>query len=112
MDESRIRKNNLLWALVVLILPKQRIWINAIDSRGFPEASIRFEARVPVIDVREFAEEGELYAMASDSWHWVGCVHDREWYRFISKHQYDHELKVFAEIDEGLRKSNYSFPLK
>ena|SRR6266705_6732882 len=111
MGEPRIRKNNLLWALVVLILPKERIWINALDSRRFPDASFRFEARVPVVDAREFSEEGELYAMQSDSWHWVGCVYNREWYRLTTKSEYNLALKAYAEIDERRRKGDDSFPL-
>lgn len=86
-------------------MPKQLIWINALHPRH-PDGYFRFQARVPNVDIREYAENGELYAIESDNWNWVGCMYSGEWFRFISRQAYEHELKVFAEIDARVERGD------
>lgn len=76
MVEPRLRGNNVFTALVRLFLPKRRIWINALHPRH-PTGFFRFEARIPVMDVDEFSEDGELYTMQTENWHRMQTVQDQ-----------------------------------
>ena len=98
MAEPRFRRLNWLYILARMFKPKLIVRVNAIDSTHH-DGHFVFENAVPEEDVREFAEEGELYAMSTDNWHWVGCVYNDKWFRFISKRQYDETFSRFEKID-------------
>ncbi len=83
MLDLHLRKNGVLWSLRLLLKPKQQVWVNALDPRH-PEGRFRFEARIPIEDIVAFAEEGELYAMYTEDWDWVGCDYRGDWFRFVS----------------------------
>jgi hypothetical protein len=108
MTEPRYRKNSILRALMVLLSPKRDVRVNALHPRH-PDGHFTFEVNVPIRDIQEYADGGELYAVQSPDWNWVGCAYNREWFRFISRQAYDCERKAWAEIDAGVKR-NDPFP--
>jgi hypothetical protein len=114
------------WASLIgyTLLPKRTIWVNAMHA-FHRNGHFRFEAFVPVMDIQHYAENGELYALVSDTPDFVGCTHARpanddwidaddlrkkspkvEWYMFISKRQFD---KFLADFDKDALDDSCSF---
>ncbi len=113
------------WAsmLGMMFLPKRRIWVNAFHA-AHPQGHYRFEAIVPLMDIAEYAENGELYAMQSDLTLYVGCTKARsgdiewmdahshigmgrpvpnvEWYHFIRKSKFDEYVLDIAKRDKAM----------
>ncbi|MBI3526860.1 MAG: hypothetical protein HY067_02710 [Betaproteobacteria bacterium] len=103
MAEPRIRRMNWMYILARMFKPKLIVRVNALDPMN-RDGQFVFENAVPAEDVREFAEEGELYASSTDNWHWVGCIYNDKWYKFIPKAQYDETFKRFRQIDSDAKK--------
>ena len=112
------------WASILgmMVLPKRSIWVNAIHF-SHPLGHYRFEAHVPSMDIAEYAENGELYAMQNDLSLYVGCTKARpgnvdwidahshlaavtpvpsvEWYQFIRKSKFDEYVLDIAKRDKA-----------
>lgn len=118
------------WASMIglMLLPKRPITVNAINP-FHAKGHFRFEASVPAVDIDHYAENGELYAMRSDNWNYVGCACKRspndewidttgvprggpgklgrgiEWYAYMTKIEYEKWLadvtKPFDQKDFG-----------
>ena len=106
MVEPRLRANNVFTALMQVFLPNRRIWVNALHSQHLA-GHFRFEARIPLRDIHEFSQDGELCALRTENWNWAGCLHEGEWYRFISRAGYDTQLAKFAKIDALAEKGDF-----